>query len=41
MSFEVGTEENGALVAPGFKAVKHISYRPDGNTAYMGALDNT
>lgn len=26
-SYEAGTEENGALVAPGSRAVKHNSYR--------------
>lgn len=35
-SFEAGTEENGALVAPGSGPVKHNSYRQVANHAYIG-----
>ena len=40
MSFKAGTEENGALVAPGFRAVKHISYRYPLNSAHILPLAN-
>ena len=40
MSFWAGTEENGALVAPGSRAVKHNSYRSGVNRTYIGPLAN-
>jgi hypothetical protein len=41
MSFKAGTEENGALVAPGLGAVKHNSYRHRVNFAYIDPATNT
>ena len=35
-SCEAGTEENGALVAPGSRPVKHISYRQGLKFDYIG-----
>jgi len=40
MSFWAGTEENGALVAPGSRAVKHNSYRAIVNLAYIAPSAN-
>jgi len=39
-SFWAGTEENGALVAPGLGAVKHNSYRATVNFTYIGPPAN-